>query len=254
MRPSPADGEEPGSPGSPRSRPTMDSLQGPGLDAGALAVALILLLAVVSPAAAQSSTPEGIWNLQMRNLAQRATGGVQHKLLRIQTVDGELRGELTSPRNDFLEVDEFGFSGGDIHFYFGAYEYELRFQGDRMTGVMRSPIDTLEVDGTRQETILYTGDEPESWVTTRTGVLGHRTDLAPPDDSADPHEWVRSRAESLDDLALVLRGVPVSFANARDFEEELWRLAGRRVSVVGAWDGEKLRIDEIAAASAELDR
>ncbi|MDX1568076.1 MAG: hypothetical protein R3223_09775 [Longimicrobiales bacterium] len=215
---------------------------------------LVLLLALAPPAGAQSSSPEGIWNLEMRNLAQRATGGVQNKLLRIERVDGELRGELTSPRNDFLEVDEFTLDDGRIHFYFGAYEYALEVEGDRMSGVMRSPVDTLQVDAVRQETVLYTGDEPESWVTTRTGVLGHRSELAPPDDAADPNGWVRSRAESLDDLVLVLRGVPVSFANAEAFEDDLWRLAGRRVDIVGAWEGERLRIDEVSAARDEDGR
>lgn len=222
-----------------------------GLPLGLACITAFLVVALAPPVAAQSPSPEGIWNLEMRNLAQRATGGVQNKLLRIRESEGRLGAELTSPRNDFLAVDDFTFSDGEIHFFFGAYEYDLEVSGDRLVGVMRSPIDTLRVDGARQETVLYTGDDPESWVTTRTGVLGHRTELGPPEDVADPRGWVRSRAESLDDLALILRGVPVSFANAEAYEDVLWSLAGRRVEVVGAWDGERLRIDEIREAPEE---
>lgn len=214
-------------------------------------VAIFLLVVLAPPAAAQSASPEGIWNLEMRNLAQRATGGVQNKLLRIQESGGRLEAELTSPRNDFLAVDDFTFSDGEVHFFFGAYEYDLELRGDRLAGVVRSPVDTLQVDGARQETVLYTGDDPESWVTTRTGVLGHRTELGPPEDVDDPRSWVRDRAESLSDLVLILRGVPVSFANAEAFEDQLWRLAGARVEVVGAWEGERLRIDEIREAPEE---
>lgn len=69
--------------------------------------------------------------------------------------------------------------------------------GDRMTGTMTSPVDTLGVSGTRQAGFPYGGDEPAQYTATRTGVLGLRTDLLPPENEADPVGWVRSRVTSL---------------------------------------------------------
>ena len=57
---------------------------------------------------------------------------------------------------------------------------------------------------------------------------------------------------SVDDLAL-LNGrarVPVQFDNARDFEAQLRRLAGTRVTIVGVWVGEKIHLESIDPAAS----
>ncbi len=92
---------------------------------------------------------------------------------------------------------------------------------------------------------MYAGDTPAEYVATRTGVLGHRVHLSPPEGDPDPGGWVRSRVESVEDFALILRGIPVSFMNPEEFESELAALAGREVRVTGVWVGERYRIDEI---------
>lgn len=192
--------------------------------------------------------PVGIWNLAMRNLAERAVGGVQRELLRVEEVDGELRAEITAPNDRFLPVQGFRYEDGEMSVRFGVYEYDLRIDGDRVTGTMTSPVDTLDVTGARQSSLRYGGDEPEDWVTTRTGVLGHRTAGAPPEEEADPAVWVRSRVDSPGDFALVVRGHAVPFTNAESFADELRALAGRRVSVRIRWVGERLEIQGIVAA------
>ena len=113
---------------------------------------------------------------------------------------------------------------------------------------MISPVDTLRVVGTRQQGTMYAGDEPEEFHTTRVAILGHRAGSAPPDSEPDPAGWLRSRIDSTEDLALIIRGTPVPFTNAADFEEVLLAYAGRRVSVTGVWVGERLRIDAIELA------
>jgi len=66
---------------------------------------------------------------------------------------------------------------------------------------------------------------------------------------ADPGEWVRSRAESVEDLVLVLRGgIPVSFTNASDFAAELMMYAGQRIDVTGEWIGDRYQIHDVALA------
>lgn len=204
-----------------------------------------LLLAGPASGQADRADPTGIWNLQMRSLAERAVGGVQHELLRVREVDGELRAEITAPNDRFLPVQEFRYGDGRMAVRFGVYEYTLEIDGDRVTGRMTSPVDTLEVTGARQESRLYGGDEPEEWVTTRTGVLGHRTEGAPPEDEPDPAAWVRSRVGSVRDLALIVRGNVVTFTNPASFEDLLMAHAGRRVSVRARWVGEQLRIESI---------
>ena len=194
---------------------------------------------------AQAPSPTGIWNLETRNLAERATGVVRNVLLRVQESGAGFTAQMTSPRNNFLDVQEFSYDDGNILVRFGAYLYTLRLEGDELTGTMTSPVDTASVVGRRQQGTMYFGDEPAEYVATRTGLLGHRTELAPPEDEADPAEWVRSRIETVNDFALILRGIPVSFANPEAFESELRAYAGRRVSVLGAWIGETYRIDEI---------
>jgi hypothetical protein len=210
-----------------------------------LAVAPWIGLGAGGHLVAQTPGPTGIWNLETRNLAERATGGVRNVLLRVQESGGGFTAQMTSPRNNFLDVQEFRYDDGDIVVQFGAYLYTLRLEGDELTGTMTSPVDTASVVGRRQQGTMYFGDQPAEYVATRTGLLGHRTELAPPEDEADPAEWVRSRVETVNDFALILRGIPVSFANPEAFESELRAYAGRRVSVLGAWIGETYRIDEI---------
>jgi hypothetical protein len=50
------------------------------------------------------------------------------------------------------------------------------------------------------------------------------------------------------DLALIVgrrAKVAVSFTNAEEFADDLLRNAGRPVTVLGAWVGERLRIERI---------
>lgn len=209
-------------------------------------LALVLL---AEPGIAQSASDVvGIWNLEMRQVAERATGGVRNVLLRVQEVDGRLQAEMTSPRNNFLDVDSFQYEDGRVSVEFGAHEYTLNLDDGALTGTLISPVDTLRVVGTRQQGTMYAGDEPEEFHTTRVAILGHRTGIVPPDSEPDPGGWLKSRIESTEDLALIVRGTPVPFTNAADFEEALLAYAGRRVSVTGVWVGERLRIDAIELA------
>ena len=226
-------------------------MRGPAGLAAALALPWVSAVLISQGAWAQSTDVAGIWNLETRNLAMRATGGVRNVLLRIQESDGELQAQMTSPRSTFLDVQEFRYEDGAIYVAFGAYEYSMSLEGGRLTGTMFSPVDTVEVTGTRQQGTMYVGDEPEVFHSTRTAVLGHRTSLAPPRDEPDPVGWVRSRIESVEDLAFIVRGHPVSFDNAMEFEDELLAYAGRRVTITGVWVGERIQIEEIVLASDE---
>jgi len=191
----------------------------------------------------------GTWNLQTGNIAMRASGGVRNVLLKVEEVDGGLRAQMTSPRNTFLDVTSFELDGSRMVVTFGAYVYDLDVSGNQVTGTMVSPVDTLLVDGRRQEGLMFGGDDPARYVMTRTGPLGHRTELLPPEDVADPGEWVRSRAQSVEDLVLVLRGgIPVSFTNAPDFADELMMYAGQRIDVTGEWIGDRYQIHDVALA------
>ncbi len=215
----------------------------------AIAAPGFTLLWLAGTGVAQSTSDVvGIWNLEMSNVAERATGGVRNVLLRVQEVDGRLQAEITSPRNDFLDVDSFQYRGGTISVEFGSYEYSLNLEDGELTGTMISPVDTLRVVGTRQQGTLYVGDEPEEFHTNRVAILGHRTGFIPPDGETDPGGWLRSRIESAEDLALIVRGTPVPFTNSADFEEALLAYAGQRVSVDGVWVGERLRIEAIELA------
>jgi hypothetical protein len=205
---------------------------------------------LISQAAwAQSTDVVGIWNLETRNLAMRATGGVRNVILRIQESGGELQAQMTSPRSTFLDVQEFRYDDGELYVAFGAYEYTLNLEGGQLTGTMFSPVDTVRVTGRRQEGTMYVGDEPEVFHSTRTALLGHRTSLAPPDDEPDPVAWVRARIDSVEDVAFIVRGHPVSFENSAEFEDELMAYAGRRVTITGTWVGERIQIEEIELAS-----
>ena len=221
---------------------------GSRLRLGAVALGLGLGFSV-SPgcATAQAPDPAGTWNLETRNLAERATGGVRNVLLRIEGSRAGYRAQMTSPRNNFLDVQGFQYVDDTITVQFGAYRYTLTFEDDRLTGRMESPVDTLAVSGRRQEGTMYAGDTPAEYVATRTGVLGHRVHLSPPEGDPDPGGWVRSRVESVEDFALILRGIPVPFTNAEAFGSELTAHAGQQVRVTGAWVGERYRIDEIEA-------
>lgn len=210
--------------------------------------ALLGLLLSAGGAEAQANV-EGIWNLQTRNVAMRATGGVRNVLLKVDEVDGDLRAQMLTPlRNQFLDVAELELDGPSLVLHFGSYVYDLEVRGDRVTGSVFSPVDTLIVEGNRQEGLMYVGDFPAPYVMTRTGPLGLRDGRVPPEGEADPGAWVLSRAESVYDLAIVLRGIPVTFTNTSEFEDELMQLAGRRVDILGEWIGTQYLIHEIALA------
>lgn len=213
------------------------------------AVASAAGLLLLAPPVLAQADPVGIWNLESRNMAERATGGVRHVILKVERVGGELTAQMTSPRNTFLDVDEFTYDAGHLVVFFGAYEYDLMIDGDRISGTLTSPVHELAVTGHRQEGVMYGGDEPAQYVATRTGVLGNRDGEVPPEGEADPGAWMRSRVDSAEDVALVLRGIPVLFVNAEEFADELMSLVGRRVDVTGEWVGERYRIHEIGPAA-----
>jgi hypothetical protein len=214
--------------------------------------AALLALAAAGSVAAQNS-PIGVWNIQSNDMTDRATGGIRIVLLRVEQQGRDLAAEITSIRNTFMPVDEIRYDDRTMHVSFGSYEYTLRVDGDRLTGTVESPLGTQQVEGQKQHrTLMYVGDEGIAFRTQRTGVLGLATDTSgPADDDPNPRDWVTSRMGSVDDLAL-LNGrarVPVRFANAREHEARLRELAGARVTIVGVWVGEKIRIGEIGPAA-----
>jgi hypothetical protein len=200
-----------------------------------------------------AQSPAGVWNVRSQDQTDRATGGVRVVLLRVADEGGQLHAEITSIRNTFMPVEEFRYERGTMHVVFGSHEYTLRIDGDRLTGTVVSPLGTQPVEGVRQrQTLMYVGDEPDPFRTTRTGTLGHRTLLDPPAGEGDPAAWVRSRIGSVEDLALVVgrrAKVAVGFTNARDFEGGLLALAGQPVTIVGTWAGERLQIESVTAAT-----
>lgn len=228
-----------------RGRHSLAALAHPALVAITLAAASG---PAVTPLLAQRA-PVGVWNLRSQDQTDRATGGVRVVLLRVEERGGTLAAEMTSIRNTFMPVDELRYEGGTLRVVFGSYTYTLRAVGDRITGTVVSPLGTQGIEGARQHRgLMYVGDESEPFRTTRPGVIGHRTLLEPPATEVDPGAWVRSRIGSVDDLALVVgrrAKVAVSFTNARAFEDELLEAAGRPVSIVGTWVGERLEIESI---------
>ncbi|MGE0159033.1 MAG: hypothetical protein AB7T31_06430 [Gemmatimonadales bacterium] len=220
---------------------------------GALVALVAAGVTVPSAGVDAQSSPVGVWNIQSNDMTDRATGGVRVVLLRVQQANREFDAEITSIRNTFMPVDEFRWDDGMMHVTFGAYEYALRVDGDRLVGTMTSPLGTQQVQGERQyKTLMYVGDEGIEFRTQRTGVLGLASDPSgPANDDPDPHAWVTGRMHAVDDLA-ILNGrarVPVQFDNARDFEAQLRQLAGTRVTIVGVWVGEKIHLESIRPAT-----
>lgn len=204
---------------------------------------------LLPPGVGAQSSAVGVWNIRSRDMTDRATGGVRAVLLRVQDLGGRLDAEITSVQNTFTPVDELRADGNTMRVVYGSYEYTLRIEGDALTGTLVSPLGTQDVEGLRQhETLMYVGDEPEEFRTTRPGVLGHATLLDPPREEADPSGWVRSRIASVDDLALIVgrrAKVAIPFTNAAAFADELLLNAGKPVTVVGVWVGGALRIESI---------
>ena len=217
-------------------------------------VALCAMGAALLPSTlAAQADPVGVWNIRSRDMTDRATGGVRVVLLRVDREDGELAAEITSIRNTFMPVDDLDYERGTLRVVHGSYAYTMRIEGDELTGTLESPLGTQQIEGVRQhETLTYVGDEPDPFRTTRPGVLGHRTLLEPPEEERDPAGWIRSRIDSVGDLALVVgrrAKVAIRFTNAREHEAELLRLAGQPVTVVGVWEGEAIRIETIEAGA-----
>jgi hypothetical protein len=210
------------------------------------------LLPVAGRLEAQAG-PVGVWNVRSQDQTDRATGGVRVVLLRVQDEGGQLGAEMTSIRNTFLPVDEFRYEAGTLRVVFGSYTYTLRIDGDRLAGTLVSPLGTQPIEGERQHRgLMYVGDEPEPFQTTRAGVLGHRTLLEPPATESDPAGWVKNRIASVEDLALVVgrrAKMAVGFTNARDFERELLAHAGQTVTVVGTRVGDRLQIESIGSGT-----
>ena len=188
-------------------------------------------------------------------VAPPSSGAGRTVLLKVEEADGELRAQMTSISDSLMEVDDFRSDDGTMFVEFGAYEYTLSLDGDRVTGTVVSPLGEFEIVGNRQDTgLLYVG-EPEEFYTVHPGVVGHRTELAPPEDAEAPAAWVRERVQSAEDLALIsdLGGIALEFTNPAEFEEELLGYAGQEVRVSGTWRGEKIEIDTIELVPPEDD-
>jgi hypothetical protein len=214
----------------------------------------VVLVALGAAGAVEAQSPVGVWNIQSNDMTDRATGGVRIVLLRVEEQGRELAAEITSIRNTFMPVDEIRYDDGTMHVSYGSYEYTLHVDGERLTGTVTSPLGTQQVQGGRQHrTLMYVGDEGIEFRTQRTGILGLAADPSgPANDDPNPQAWVTSRMHSVDDLAL-LNGrarVPVQFDNARDFEAQLRRLAGTRVTIVGVWVGDKIHLESIEPAAS----
>ena len=189
----------------------------------------------------------GIWNLKTSLLADRPTKGVRASLLKVEDRGGQLSAQITSIRNTFLDVQEFQISGDRMFVRFGAYRYDLEVDGDEVSGTVSSPAGTQQVEGVRQASMLFVGETPEPFSSTRVGTIGHRTSFAPPADEPDPVGWLRSRVQAPSDFALIVRdGVAVTFTNPEAFSDQLLNYAGKRVDFTGTWVGDKLRIEGIA--------
>lgn len=231
--------------------------------------ALVVLVSVACTASMQDEQdPVGTWNLKSSEVPGRRLGDGQTMpaavpssgagktvILQVEEAGGELRAQMTSISDSLVEVDDFRLEGGTMFVEFGAYEYTLSLDGDRITGTVVSPLGEFEIAGDRQDTgLLYVG-EPEVFYTNHPGVVGHRTELAPPEGAEDPAAWLRQRVQSAEDLALIsdLGGIALEFTNASEFEEELLRYAGQEVEVSGTWRGERIEIEAIELLPPEDD-
>jgi hypothetical protein len=226
----------------------------------------IIVLAACTASMEPEPDPVGTWNLKSSEVPGQRLGGTMPPaplssgagktvVLKVEEADGELRAQMTSVADSLLEVDEFRLEDGTMFVEFGAYEYTLSLDGDRVTGTVVSPLGEFEIAGNRQDTgLLYVG-EPEEFYTSHPGVVGHRTELAPPEDVEDPAAWVRERVQSAEDLVLItdLGRIAIEFTNTAAFEEELLGYAGQEVRVSGTWRGEKIEIDTIELALPEDD-
>ncbi|MEQ1855104.1 MAG: hypothetical protein ABL963_01475 [Longimicrobiales bacterium] len=218
-------------------------------------IALVAAGAAVAPLSglAAQGAPTGVWNVRSHDMTDRATGGVRVVLLRVQEAERGYAAEITSIRNTFTAVDEFTYERGTMHVVFGDYTYTLRVDGEDLTGTVVSPLGTQQAEGFRQHrTLMYVGDQAEEFETVRTGLLGDRNGVIPPEGEPDRAGWMRSRIASVEDLALLAGNrvrVPVSFTNARDFERQLLALAGSRVTIQATWVGERLRLESVEPAT-----
>ena len=219
---------------------------GAGIAATVLGAAAAVAGACSRPA---SVDPTGMWNLKSGDMTNRATGGVRTVLLRVQEADGVLQAEITSIRGDFLPAQGFDYDDGEMSVKIGAYEYTLNIEGNDIDGMIVSPLGAQQIVGFRQyDTLLYAGDKPDEYHFTRSGVIGHRTDLQPADDYPDPAGWVTERIDSPQDLALIVgrrHKLAVEFTNPEAFEAELLAHAGQRVAITGTWVGEKIQIGKV---------
>ena len=226
----------------------------------------IIVVAACTASMEPERDPVGTWNLKSSEVPGRRLGGTMPPappdsgagktvVLKVEEADGELRAQMTSVADSLLEVDEFRLEDGTMFVEFGAYEYTLSLDRDRVTGTVLSPLGEFEIVGNRQDTgLLYVG-EPEEFYTNHPGVVGHRTELAPPEDVEDPAAWVRERVQAAEDLVLIsdLGKIAIEFTNTAAFEEELLGYAGQEVRVSGTWRGEKIEIETIEMAPPEDD-
>ena len=220
----------------------------------AVATGLTLGLGIAGCVQAAEPDPVGLWNLKFGEQSQRATGRIRTVLLRLEEVGGEIDGHLTSVRDTFLPIDGLRVDGAAISFGFGAYDYDLELDGDRVSGTVVSPLGTQQVSGFRQgETLMY--NRPEEFRTSRQGVIGHRVERVPPEGEPDPAAWVLGRVQAPEDLALIValrnHKAVIGFVNAGDFEEELKAHAGQQVEITAVWVGEELRLEHIEPAHEE---
>ena len=217
---------------------------------------VLMLLGVVACTASVTpeQTPVGTWNLTAGDVTGRAIGGQKKVILKVEETDAGFHVQMTSVANTLIDVDEFRFEYGTMAIENGAYSYTLSIEDDRLSGTVVSPFGEIPVSGQRQHTgLIYVG-EPETFYTRRTGTVGHRTAMDPPEEVEDPATWVRERLESAEDLALIVGQrdrLVIQFSNVKAFEAQLLEYAGREVLVKGTWVGDKVEIDTIEPAPAE---
>jgi hypothetical protein len=202
---------------------------------------LVLLLSWAAPAGA-AQDPVGVWNLQIK--VGNVGAGVRTVLLKIDRVDGKLSAQVSGLRQDMRPADGVRLEKETLIVEYGAYVYKLVVDGSRLRGTVSNPAGSQQVEGTRQASMSFFGDEKAEFKKEWIGVLGPRA--APiPADEADPAAWTRSRVSVAGDLVLWMRRTPVDFTNTAKFADQLMQYAGRSVAIAGTWRTDRIEIDEV---------
>jgi hypothetical protein len=203
--------------------------------------ALAIFLASMAPAAA-AQEPVGVWNLQVK--VGNIGAGVRTVLLKVDRVDGKLSAQVSGLRNDMRPADSIQLDKDTLVVEYGAYTYRLTVDGDRIRGTVTNPAGSQQVEGARQSSMSFFGDEKAEFKKEWVGVLGPRATQIPPDEG-DPVGWTRSRVSAATDLVLWLRRTPVDFTNTTKFADVLMQYAGRSVAIAGTWRTDRIEIEAV---------